>query len=312
MSVTEEFDNTLNTTDLPDSEAVVEKPAEAPAEEEAVVTTEEPVTAATDAADDITAEPEDTTDTPDEEVDPDTAAESADMPQQKKKPLFQVPVIIAACIVIGALLGYFIYTGFFLHQPEGLWKLEADGYTEFYSFAEDGSCMLTTGTVDMAGSFTKSSVDGVNTISVNQYYGHLAGEFTYTVTGSRLLGNQILHVSADELSYDLVQIRKVDEYLTPYPDFVENKELTGEWEYFFEDYGLSYVFVFNADGTMQINQYDTYYYNGIYTYDDENVHFTYYTNENQETDLPYSIDGDVLTFMGLECHRVGTSTADET
>lgn len=231
----------------------------------------------------------------------------------KKKRFFQIPVIIAACIVIGALLGYFVYTGFLLHEPEGLWKLEKDDVTVFFEFNKDGSAKQYLGTMTEIGYYGKTKADDKDTISISLSNGFLNGEFGYAVSGARLLGNQVLTLTYEDTSLELTQVKAVDQYLTPAEDFVEKEGLTGEWEYDFEDYGVSYYFTFNADGTMSLNQYNTFIYEGTYTYTDTDILFTYYTTESVTTpEIPYEIvDENHIKFMGLDCYRVGTATPDE-
>ncbi|MBQ3418013.1 MAG: hypothetical protein IJH32_09320 [Ruminococcus sp.] len=257
----------------------------------------------------IVEETSDSTET--EEFESEETAE--DSPKKKKKFFLQTPIIIAACIVLGTLLGYFLFVGFFLHDPAGLWSVSDDeGTTYYYEFKDDGSCVMTIGTIDNIGAYYKSQTETGDSIYINQYYGMFAGEYNYTITGSRLLGNQKMILETNGYEYELTQVGSKENLLEKPVDFIPNEELLGEWEYLIPEYGVSYTFTFNKDGTMLYNQADTVIYTATYTVDDENVHMTFFTNEEQTVDLPYHFDGDTLNLMELECHRVGAeSTADE-
>ena len=277
----------------------------------------------------ITADETDTAESEDEETvaeeseepaedKPEELAETAEAEEapvkKKKKGFLQLPVIIALCILVGALVGYFVYTGFLMHEPEGLWKLEEEGVTVFFEFDKDGVAKQYLGTMTEIGYCQKTKGYDGDTLSISLDNGFLNGSFGYTVSGSRLLGNQVLTLTYGESDpLEMHQVAKVDEYLTPDKDFVEKEGLTGEWVFDFEEYGVSYKFIFNADGTMILNQYDKFIYEGTYTYTDDSIIFTYYTTEETTTpEIPYEIvDENTLNFMGLECHRAGTSTADE-
>lgn len=248
-----------------------------------------------------------------EESEADTDEEETVSTAKKKKFPLQVPVIIAACIVLGALLGYFLFVGFFLHDPSGLWKVsDEEGTTYYYEFKDDGTCIMTIGTIDNVGAYYKSKNETGDSIYINQYYGMLAGEYTYRITGSRLLGNQKMYLDYSDYTYELDQVGSKENPLTKPVDFTPNEELLGDWEYIIPEYNVSYTFTFNKDGTMVYNQADTVIYNATYTVDDSNVHMTFFTSEEQTVDLPYKFDGETLELMELKCHRPGAeATADE-
>lgn len=247
----------------------------------------------------------------------------------KKKSALQVPIIIALCIVIGALLGFGIYYGFFAHTVNGTWECKVpknellydstaeeseDAYdTFYYTFKDDGVVTMTMGTIDFNGEYSvTSNEDGTQTIMIGQYYGTISGEYTMTISGSRLFGNQVMKlVAADGTEVELNQSSVPKDILKKADDFKADEKLIGEWEYVFEDYGISYKFVFNADGTMQINQYDAFIYNCVYTTDGSVIECTFYTTEEQTEEIEYSFDGDSLIIMGLKCERVGESTPSQ-
>ena len=243
--------------------------------------------------------------------------ESEKMPEntkkKKKKGLFQVPVLISLFIVLGALLGYFIFVSFFMHTPQGLWTIQDDdGNTYYYEFDDDGTCVMTIGTIDNIGAYYQTYTEtGDAVLYINQYYGMLAGNYTYSIKGSRLLCNQVMSLDYNGYTYELTQIKNKEELLTKPEGFIPNEELLGEWEYVIPEYGVSYTFTFNDDGTMIYNQADTIIYNAVYTVDDEYVHMVFFTDSEQTVDLPYSFEGDTLNLMELECHRVGAPATND-
>lgn len=238
---------------------------------------------------------------------------------QKKKRFIMVPVIIAACILVGALLGYFIYNAFFLHEPEGTWVYtyvaegadESEAVDFYYTFEKDGTCLMRVGTISYIGSYTKSKGDEGNSLLINQYYGVFAGEYTYTVSGSKLLGNQELTLYYGDTEYTMNQAKVKNDLITVSDDFVADENLVGEWEYVFPDYNVSYKFTFNADGTMQINQYDFYIYDCVYTTDGSTISCTFFTTEEVTEEIEYTCDGNTLTMLGMPFSRVGAATSDE-
>ncbi len=257
-----------------------------------------------------------------------TDADASEEPKKKRKFPLQVPVIISTFIVLGALLGYFIFIAFFLHEPEGLWmitvKQDATGaitdedtgaetdVTYYYEFKKDGTCIMSIGSIDNYGGFYKTQTEDANSLYVNQYYGIIYGDLKYTVTGSKILNNQKLILEGESGSFELTQARAKENHLEVDKDFVPNEELLGEWEYVIPEYNVSYTFTFNRDGTMTYNQLDTVVYNATYTVDEKNVHMSFYATEPVTVDLPYTINGDTISLMDMVCTRVtDQATADE-
>lgn len=248
----------------------------------------------------------------------------------KKKSRIKVPVIIASCILIGAIIGFLVFSLFFLHSPLGTWSIKTeDGITYYYTFEKgintndiiemnnnnsktNKNLRMTIGSIDYIGSYATFESDGKKMIEIQQQYGAFSGQYEYKITGSRIFGNQEFHLINGDQEYTLTRAKIPNNLLTVSEDFKEDKNLTGEWEHVFEDYGgLTYKFIFNKDGTMQINQYDTYIYNCTYTCDGSNIKCTFYSLEPVTEDIDYSCDGETLTIMGLECTRAGKSTVDQ-
>ena len=241
------------------------------------------------------------------------AAESFIQAPVKKKIHLQIPIIISSCILIGAILGFLIFNLFFLHSPLGTWSITTeDDITYYYTFEKDNSLRMTIGSIDYVGKYALAEADGKKTVNIDQYYGAFSGQYEYSITGSKILGNQEFHLTNGDQEYTLTRAKIPNNVLTVSEDFKEDKNLTGEWVHVFEDYGgLTYKFIFNKDGTMQINQYDTYIYNCTYTCDGSNIECTFYSLEPVTENIEYSCDGKTLKIMGIECTRAGESTADQ-
>ena len=234
----------------------------------------------------------------------------------KKKRVLQIPVIICICIVVAALLGYFVFTGFFLREPEGVtWTSEQDGATYYYEFNNDGTFNAYVGSVEINSTYQKTkSADG-NTLTVGatigNFYSNVAA--TYDISGSRWLGDQKMNCSyGDEYSFTVSQTTRKDLSLELPKDFTPNEELLGSWVFRYMGYDI-YRVTFNDNGSMTLEfVQDGIKYNGTYTIEGNTVNFTYYVAESYATPLEFSVDGDKLTFMGYEFVREGSAAAEAT
>ncbi len=240
-----------------------------------------------------------------------TAAEEA--PRKKKFPI-QIPVIIAACLLIVSLLSYLVFTAFFLKEPEGVtWSSELDGATYYFEFNDDSTFKAYVGSVEITSTYekVKDAENGnsltVNTNVCNFYSGAPA---TYTISGSRLLGNQTLDYSYGEgYDYSLTQAKREKVDLELPKDFVADEALLGEWIFQYYGYDI-YKVTFNDDGSMVLEfVQDGIKYNGTYTIDNGNLNFTYYVSDSVAAPLEYSVNGDTLTFLGATFTRPGAEPA---
>lgn len=305
-------------------EAAVDKTA-TEAVEEAVETVEE--TAAEDAAEQVEEAAADVSDEEEEETTQETETtddkaddaveeqKDEDQPAKKKKVL-QTPVIISLCIVVAALLGYFVFTGFFLKEPEGItWSNEVDGATYYYEFKNDGTFDAYVGTVEIHSTYQKTKADGANTLTVGATIGNFynGAPATYEITGSRLLGNQTLNCKYnDEYEFTVNQSKKKDNAMELPKDFTPDEDLLGSWLFKYMGYDI-YKVTFNKDGSMTLEfLQDGIKYNGTYTLEDSTINFTYYVAESYATPLEYSVDGDNLNFMGYTFVREGSAAAEAT
>ncbi|MBQ6152287.1 MAG: hypothetical protein IJJ15_00855 [Ruminococcus sp.] len=314
----------LSTEPLPEEKEKDEETVKAEETKEETVEDEEKETESevreeSDTEDDKEAENESVEDTKEDDIDDEDSneEEEEETPKKKKSFILQPPIIIAACILLGSLLGYFIFVSFFHHDPTGLWKVEDDeGTTYYYEFNDDNTCKLSIGSLDNIGGYEyMRSAEGA-TITVNQisastnyYIGLLEGSFNCQITGSRLFGNQKMLLDQEGYTLELTQVRSKENHLTKPENFTPKEELLGSWEMEIPYYNIKDTFTFNKDGTMVFNLMDTTFFNGTYTYDDENIYMTMYTTEESTSTLPYELNGDVLHILEADFIRVGADPA---
>ncbi len=235
----------------------------------------------------------------------------------KKKPFLQVPVIIALCLIVATLLGYFVFVGFFLKEPEGVtWSSEQDGATYYYEFKNDGTFQANIGSIEINSTYQKTkSADG-NTITVGTNFGsfYANAPATYTISGSRLFGGQTMNGSYGE-GYDFTLTQATKKIMMPdLPEnFEANEDLVGTWIFKYMGYDI-YKVTFGDKGSMILEfVQDGIKYNGTYTFDDSTINFTYCVAENVAVPVDYAIvDKDNLTFMGYNFVREGSAAAEAT
>ena len=241
--------------------------------------------------------------------------EQLDNEQQKKRFPLQKPVIIAVCILLAALLGYFIFVGFFLKSPEGVtWSQELDGATYYIEFKDEGAFKAYVGSIEIDSTYQKAKTESGDTLTVgtnicNFYAGQPA---TYTISGSRILGNQVLNYSYGEgQEFSLNQANRKETTLDMPEDFVADEALLGTWVFQYFGYDI-YKVTFNDNGSIKLQfLQDGITYNGTYTVEGDNINFTYYVSDSVATQLPYSVDGDKLNFLGASFIREGSDATPD-
>ncbi len=252
---------------------------------------------------------------------PDTEKTEDEAKPAKKKPFLQPPIIIACCIVLAAILGFLVYVAFFLKEPENVtWSDEINGTKVYLEFKSDGTYTGYFGSVELIGSFQKTKDDeGKNSIAIDQNFGNFIQGMpaTYTITGSKILGNQKMTCSyGEDREFTMTQAKRDKSPLELPEDFTPDDNLTGSWVVKYMNYDVIKA-TFNKDGSMvlEMNQGATVKYNGIYTIDGSTINFTYYLTDSTVVPLNYTIDGDYMNFMGYNFVRVGSdaekSTADQ-
>lgn len=238
------------------------------------------------------------------------------LPKKKKFPL-QVPIIIAICILVGALVGYFAIS-LFVPTVEGTWLYESDdGYSFYYTIDEnsDGKeCVLNVGTIYFPGTYETSISDEANTISFSMYAGYINGNYAYTLEGNRLFGDRVLTLtSEDGTAITLKQTKKTkdSDFITPDENFEPVESIVGEWEFVYEEFDASYKLTINDDGTLVYDQFGLQEIHCVYTADEKAVSLSFFETELITQEEEYYFDGDQLIFLGINWTKAGTSTADE-
>ncbi len=310
LEQTQEAMDTANTPEENVAEAVetvetaqdVVETAEETAEDTAEVIVEDAVEEAQEAIEETS-----------EAVDAIDEAELVAVPK-KKFPL-QLPIIIAACIVVVALLGYFAIS-LFMPTVEGTWLYESEeGYSFYYDLddTKDGKvCDMSIGTVHFPGTYETVVGEATNSISISVYAGYIYGDYTYTLTGSKLAGNRVLTLTAaDGTTYTLTQTKapKDSDYITPDENFKPDGAIVGEWVYEYEEYGASLNLKINDDGTLIYNQFDYQELHCTYTADGSTLALSFFETEVIAQEEEYYFDGDQLIFLGVNWTRVDKASA---
>lgn len=240
----------------------------------------------------------------------------------KKKRLLQIPVIIALCLVLAALLGYFVFTAFFLREPEGItWSAdlvmadEESTATYYFEFNKDNSFKAYVGSVEIDSTYQKIKSSEGNTLTVGTTVGNFYADTPaeYEITGSRILGNQTMNYSyGEDYQYTLTQCKREPFELELPADFKADEALLGEWVFQYFGYDI-YRVTFNDDGSMQLKFIqDGMTYNGTYTIEDGVVNFTFFVTDTVAAPMEYSVDGDTLSFLGATFVRAGSeATVDQ-
>ena len=234
----------------------------------------------------------------------------------KKKNVLQKPIIIACCIVLAAILGFLVYIAFFLKEPENItWTGDVNDTTFYYEFKSNGTFIGYLGSIEITGSFQKTNSEEGKTITVDKSCGNFYQGMpaTYTISGSRLLGNQTMTCSyGEDMEFTLNQGKREKKTLDLPEDFTPEESLIGTWIFKYMNYDL-YKVTFNNDGSVVLEfLQEGIKYNGIYTLDGSVINFTYYDTESRVVPIEYSVDGDYLTFMGYPFVREGSAAEQAT
>lgn len=233
---------------------------------------------------------------------------------KKKKSPFYLPIIIAACLVFGAIVA-FLTISIFTPTVEGTWVYEAeDGNSFYYTFSKN-ECDMNIGTIHFPGTYTIDVTDESKSMNIEIYAGYLSGVCEYDITGNRLAKNRVLTLTNTEgTTFTLTQTKpqKDSDYIMPDENFEEVEALTGEWEFEYAEYDSSLKLTLNDDGTMIYDQFGYQELHCVYTATDSKINLSFFETELITQEEEYYFDGDQLIFLGLNWTRVGgESTADE-
>lgn len=247
----------------------------------------------------------------------------------KNKHIIQVPLIIAAAILVCAVLAFFAWKVFFNNSIVGTWVVkdpvsttdeassetsspdEAEKTVTYYTFYENGRASMKIGTMEVSGTYeVTQGQDGTQNLSVSIYY-YFTGEYTYTISGNALTGRQlVLNNETQQQTYSFESADMPVIKMEPSKDFEKNDDVIGTWNE--SDYNMTYTF--NADGTVQIAEQEVELANketapmltvtGTYVIKDNVITVTYMTNEETTLDIEFSRDGDTLILSGLGYTKV--------
>ena len=236
------------------------------------------------------------------------SAQASEEKPEKKKSFLKISVIVALCLVIAALLGYFAYKGFILKEPEDvIWTDKVDGMTYYYEFKKDGTFHANMGSVEFNSTFHKTKGDNGNTITVDENIGsfHANVPFTYTISGSRLSGNQTLNGSyGDGDNFTLNQTSEKPALPELPKEFTPVEAVVGTWVFKgIGDDGIKLTLDNKGYMSMEYIQ-NGIKHNGVYTVDDSTINFTYRINEDITIPLKYTlVDSDNMIVMDINFER---------
>ncbi len=235
----------------------------------------------------------------------------------KKKFPLQKTIVIALCILLAAVAAYFALS-IFTPTVEGTWKYESeDGYTFYYTFDEKGEekqCNMNIGTIHFNGTYEVAIGEEADTVTVTAYAGYINGSYTYTIQGNRLIGNRVLTLTSEDgttLTLNQTKKTKDSDFVKPAEDFEPVEKLLGEWQFDYEEYGVSYKLIINDDGTLIYDQFGMQEIHCAYTADEKTVNLSFFETELITQEEEYYFDGDQLIFLGINWTKAGESTADE-
>lgn len=236
----------------------------------------------------------------------------------KSKRFIQIPVLIAAAILVCALLVFGVMKLFFDNSIVGEWIVEGSVATSdeiseddaaagntYYIFTDDTNengekvAKLRVGTMELIGTYSISNnTDGTRALTVSISY-FFAGTYNYTVSGNAFTGKVLtLESDSGNVSFNCVKAPKLQVAVSD--DFKAKDDIVGSWKE--SDY--DYTYTFNADGTTHIDEGGTLTVDGTYVADDKKIVITYLASEETTLEIEYSLDGDTLVLNGLGYTKV--------
>ena len=244
---------------------------------------------------------------------------------EKKKPLFQVPIIISLVIVLALAAGLFVMKGFFNTSVVGTWVIseqstpdeatkateEVDPNINYYTFDDDGTALISLGTMRMVGTYKITDGKDSDTIDID-IPNALQNSFTFKVSGNVFTGRTlILESSYYNQALEFKSSKLITPEIKPDPKFKPNDKLIGTWTY--NDGYNKFSYEFNKDGTALYNQYDLLYADATYTYTDEKIVLTYYVSavETGEMEIKYLAEDDKLIINGYAYYKENPASVDQ-
>lgn len=244
----------------------------------------------------------------------------------KKKPFIQLPIIIAAALVLAVALGFFIFKGFFDTSLPGTWifeqELQSSASTEdeaantkilnYFTFKDDGELTVTVGTISYIGTYSISNDEDSNNKILTMYVPSVInGTFNMDVSGNIFTGRTLTlaNTSSTDTKFELKSGKYTAPEIKRDGEFTPNEDLIGKWTYNDGLYNLS--FEFNKDGTATYTENKQIKFEGIYSYTDSTITLTYYTIEEATMDANYTISDGSIVINGITFTKDTGSTSDE-
>ncbi len=260
------------------------------------------------------------------------SAETDKTPAKKKKPLLQIPIIIAIVIVAVAAIVLLVFKCFFNQSVVGTWELdttptasadeastssgEEPKIKEYFIIESDGKLTIKEDSMQLLCTYTTDvSDDGSKLLTCSTPNGEIA--YNYEISGNVFTGRTLtltISNNASDGSNNSFTFKEsaVDiPQLEPDKDFKPNDKIVGSWKF---DNGMAFqTLTFNEDGTAEYNQNDMLVVNGIYTYDDKTITLSYYYNgEEVPMEMSYEINDKGLLINDYLHTKVDPSAAQET
>ncbi len=127
-------------------------------------------------------------------ADVNVAEETPVVAKPKKKFPIYIPIIIAACLVLAALVSFFAINAF-TPTVEGTWLYASEeGYDFYYTFDKKGTetnCTMNIGTSYFPGTYEVTNTEDGKTVSVNVSAGYVYGVYDFEISGNKLAGNRV-------------------------------------------------------------------------------------------------------------------------
>lgn len=223
-----------------------------------------------------------------------------------KKKTVQTPIIIAGAIVAAFVVIFFVFSAFFNSSIVGTWVLveDSDGATydevgdgvTYYTLDKEGNITVTVGTITQTSTYTTSEENGTKYVNSSNVFSG-----AYEISGNIFTGRTFkLTVEGTESPYIFKSSKVTKPELKVPEDFKADEKLTGKWN--IPDYEITYEFT--SDGRFYA-QMSSIAYEGVYTYDDENITVTYFADSETTIEIPYALaDDNTLVMNGMGYYRM--------
>ncbi len=262
------------------------------------------------------------------EVEEEIEATKPEKPE-KKFPL-QGTIIVALCLVVGALITY-LALALMMPSVEGTWYYEtSDGMKIYYTIEEreddEYYFEIAYGSAYYPGTYTLNPEGTENTLvfsanynvfALSQYGGSLLfpdclnGAYTYSTSGNKLFGECTLSLddgSGTPIVLKYVEKPELTDYVKPFSDFKVNKSILGSWELDNSMYGMApTVVTFNDDGTMNIDNSGLYTVQYMYSPVDNVIKMIGFADKKVENEAEFELKNGNLIFNGVLLTRPGES-----